>query len=58
MSICYECGKNNNRNSVTTSIHRDLVELTHPISGNDGCIEQIHKNVVRIESAIFNKYND
>ena len=44
--ICYACGKNDERNSITTSMFRNLVEETHPIADNDDCILQIPKNTV------------
>ena len=56
--ICYACGKNNERNSITTSSFRNLVEETHPMAENDDCISQIPKNTVIIESAIFDRNNE
>ena len=50
--------KTNKKNSITTSIFRNLVEEKHPIADNDGCISQIPKNTFIIESAIFDRNND
>ena len=56
--VCYACARNDERNSITTSIFRDLVQATHPMAGVDGCASETPKNAVIIEAAIFDLNND
>ena len=47
---------NAERNSFTT--YSDHVKATHKKEGRDNCLTEIPKNVVIIEAAMFDKYNE
>ena len=54
----YACETNAERNSITTSIFRDYINLTHPKEKSEVDLREVPDNVVIIESAIFDKNNE
>ena len=53
--ICYACAYNAERNSITTSIFSNYVNETHKMNASDLDLSEIPKDVVIIESAMFDK---
>ena len=54
----YACEIDAERNSITTSIFRDYINLTHPKEKSEVDLREVPDNVVIIESAIFDKNNE
>ena len=52
------CETDAERNSITTSIFRDYINLTHPKEKSEVDLREVPDNVVIIESAIFDKNNE
>ena len=49
----YACETNAERNSITTSIFRDYINLTHPKENSEVGLREVPDNVVIIKPAIF-----
>ena len=54
----YACAVNTERNSITTSIFKDYINIIHPKEGGNFDLTEVPKNAVIIESAIFDKKNE
>ena len=54
----YACAVNTERNSITTSIFKDYINITHPKEEGNFDLTEVPKNAVIIESAIFDKKNE
>ena len=54
----YTYETNAERNSITTSIFRDDINLTHPKENSEVDLREVPDNVVIIKSAIFDKNNE
>ena len=53
----YACTVNIERNSTTTSIFKDYINMTHLNDGGNFDLSDVPKNDVIIEAAIFDKNN-
>ena len=52
------CSTNTKRNSITTSLFKNYVKVTHPIDISGVDLIEVPNNVVVIESAIHDKINE
>ena len=56
--LYYACSTNAERNSITTSLFKNYIQNTHPVNDENVDLTQVPKNVIIIESAIYDKNNE
>jgi len=54
----YACETNAERNSITTNIFKNYINMTHPKDIDNIDLRSVPKNTLMIEFAIFSKNNE